>query len=51
MTMTTQEMLNEYEVLGFAYGFVAVKRRSDGVIGTLEFDHAPRVYYGFQEDK
>jgi len=48
--MTKEEMLNEYEVLGFAYGYVLVKRLSDGVRGTLEFDHSPRIYRNFQEE-
>lgn len=45
--MTTDEMLAEYEVLGFALGFCIVQRKSDGVKGTLDFDHAPRRYYNF----
>lgn len=45
--MTTDEMLEEYEVLGFALGFCIVQRKSDGVKGTLDFDHAPRRYYNF----
>lgn len=47
--MTTSDMLKEYEVLGFALGLCVVKRLSDGKMGTLEFDHAPRFYYNFQE--
>lgn len=46
-TMTTDEMRKQYEVLGFAYGICVVRRRSDGMKGTLDFDHAPRVYYNF----
>lgn len=45
--MTTDEMLAEYEVLGFALGFCIVQRKSDGVKGTLDFDHAPRRYHNF----
>lgn len=45
--MTTDEMLAEYEVLGFALGFCIVQRKSDGVKGTLDFDHMPRRYYNF----
>ena len=46
-TWDTQELQRDYEVLGFAAPFVHVKRRSDGVRGTLEFKHSPRVYFGF----
>jgi hypothetical protein len=47
--MTTEEMREQYEVLGFGYGYCAVRRKSDGVKGVLSFDHNPRVYYNFQE--
>jgi hypothetical protein len=46
--MTTEQMRAEYEVLGFAMGYCIVRRKADGVKGTLDFDHAPRVYYNFQ---
>jgi hypothetical protein len=49
MKMTTEEMLRDYEVRGFALGICVVKRREDGVLGTLDFDHYPRFYYNFQE--
>jgi hypothetical protein len=45
--MTTQEMQEPYEVLAFLAYMCLVKRKSDGVTGTLEFDHAPRLYYNF----
>ena len=51
--MTKEEMLNEYEVLGFAMGMAIVKRKSDGVTGTLDFNHGsaeePRNYRNFRE--
>ncbi len=50
--MTTEEMLAEYEVLGFFYYLCIVRRKSDGVKGSLEFtDDAPhgvRKYHSFQ---
>lgn len=45
----TTEMQAEFEVIGFAAPMVVVKRKSDGVKGTLYFTHAPRVYYSFRE--
>lgn len=48
-TWTTTEMMAAFEVEGFAAPFVVVVRRSDGKRGTLEFTHAPRVYFGWQE--
>jgi hypothetical protein len=45
----TQELQEDFEVLGFVAPFVVVNRKSDGVQGTLEFTHAPRVYFNWQE--
>jgi hypothetical protein len=45
---STAELQEDFEVLGFALGMCVVRRRADGVEGTLEFDHAPRVYRGFK---
>jgi hypothetical protein len=51
--MNTQEMQEQFDVLGFAYGLCIVKRKSDGVKGTLEFyrdeDTNTRVYHNFME--
>ncbi len=49
--MTTAEMTNLYDVDCFAAPFVLVKRKEDGVKGTLEFTHMPRFYYDFIPDK
>jgi len=43
------ELAAEFSVTGFGAPVVAVKRRSDGVIGSLEFQHSPRFYYGWKE--
>jgi hypothetical protein len=45
---TTAEMTAEFETLGFAAPYVVVRRRSDGVKGTLEFTHSPRTYFGWR---
>lgn len=47
-TWTTAEMMRDFEVIGFTAPFVGVKRRSDGVKGTLQFKHEPRVYFDFR---
>jgi hypothetical protein len=44
-------MSEEFTVKGFAAPFVVVMRKSDGVVGSLEFQHSPRFYFNFQEDK
>ena len=44
----TQELTRDYEVLGFAAPYVVVRRRADGLRGSLEFQHAPRFYFNFE---
>jgi hypothetical protein len=44
---TTDQLTEDFTVQGFMAPFVMVKRRSDGVTGTLMFRHNPRIYYGF----
>jgi hypothetical protein len=43
-------MQTEFSVHGFAAPFVVVTRKSDGVKGTLQFNHSPRIYFNFQPD-
>lgn len=46
----TQELRRDFEVLGFAAPLVVVRRRCDGVKGSLYFQHNPRFYFDFQAD-
>ena len=46
---TTSELQKDFEVEGFGGGLCVVRRKSDNVRGSLEFDHMPRVYYNFKE--
>jgi len=46
----TQELAKDFEVLGFMAPFVAVKRKSNGVKGSLMFQHLPRFYFSFTKD-
>jgi hypothetical protein len=46
----TDELQRDFEVKGFAAPLVVVRRRSDGVLGTLFFQHEPRFYFGFSPD-
>jgi hypothetical protein len=48
-TWDTAQLQADFEVTGFAAPFVVVRRRSDGVRGTLEFTHSPRVYFSWRE--
>lgn len=49
-TMTRDEATAKYDFIGFAAPFVVVVDRATGQRGTLEFKHAPRVYFNFQPD-
>ncbi len=44
------ELRRDFEPIGFLAPFVMVKRRSDGVVGSLMFQHAPRFYFYFLPD-
>ena len=46
----TKEMQEEFDVTGFLAPYVVVCRKSDGVVGSLKFQHAPRFYFDFQAD-
>jgi hypothetical protein len=46
----TQELGRDFQVLGFAAPLVVVRRKSDGVRGSLEFQHRPRFYFNWQAE-
>ena len=46
-----EELRSDFEVLGFMAPFVVVKRRGDHQKGSLEFQHHPRFYFSFTEDR
>jgi hypothetical protein len=49
----TQQLQEDFEVLGFSMGFVVVKRKSDGAVGSMTFERVgdQRIYSGWVEDK
>lgn len=47
----TDELRRDFEVIGFMAPCCVVKRKSDGKKGSLYFQHSPRFYYGWEEDK
>jgi hypothetical protein len=47
----TDQLGDAFEVIGFMAPLVVVRRRSDGVKGSLEFQHNPRYYFSFKEHK
>lgn len=44
---TTQELQEAFEVLWFLAPLCGVIRKSDNVMGNVEFMHDPRFYYNF----
>ena len=46
----TKELQEEFVVQGFLAPYIAVRRRSDGVKGSLQFQHDPRFYFNFSAD-
>jgi hypothetical protein len=44
-----KELQEDFEVMGFAMGLCAVRRKSDNQLGSVQFDHTPRRYYDFVE--
>ena len=50
-TWTTETLQRDFTVLGFLAPFVVVVRKVDGVKGSLLFQHRPRVYFGWTEDR
>lgn len=48
----TAEMSAKFRVKAFMAPFVVVEEHGpNGRLGTLEFQHSPRFYYGFTPDK
>jgi hypothetical protein len=45
----TDEMVAEFQAMGFLAPYVHVLRRSDKARGTLMFQHNPRFYFSFVE--
>ena len=48
---TTPRSYGAFAVEGFLAPYVVVRRKSDGVRGTLTFQHSPRFYFDFAADK
>ena len=44
---STQELTEDFEVIGFMAPLVVVRRKADGVKGSVEFQHNPRLYFNF----
>jgi len=47
----TNQLSQDFEVTGFMAPFVVVRRKADGAVGSLMFQHSPRFYFSFTGDK
>ncbi len=45
---STDQLSQDFEVIGFLAPLIAVRRKSDGKKGSLEFQHSPLFYFGFK---
>ena len=44
----TEDLRKEFDVMGFMAPFVVVRRKSNGQMGSLTFQHFPRFYFSFE---
>jgi hypothetical protein len=44
----TAQLQEDFDVIGFAAPLVVVRRKCDGVKGSLTFQANPRFYFGFE---
>ena len=45
---STDQLSEDFTVIGFMAPLVVVCRKSDGRKGSLEFQHSPRFYFNYQ---
>ena len=45
------ELGRDFEVMGFMAPYVVARRRTDQKLGSLEFQHHPRFYFNWREDR
>ena len=45
-----QELARDFVVEGFMAPFVVVRRKADGAVGSLLFQHHPRYYFDWAPD-
>ncbi len=44
----TDQLQEDFEVIGFMAPMIVVRRKIDGVKGSLMFQGSPRFYFGFE---
>jgi len=46
----TKELAREFVVVRFSAHYVIVRRKADGVLGSLAFQNLPRLYFNFRAE-
>jgi hypothetical protein len=46
-----RQLATDFIVVGFMAPYIVVRRKSDGKVGSLEFQHLPRFYFKWKEDR
>lgn len=46
----TEDLQRDFEVIGFSAPYVVVKMRATGQMGSLQFQHNPRIYWNWVPD-
>jgi hypothetical protein len=46
----TNQLREDFDVIGFAAPLIVVRRKTDGKRGSLFFQHNPRFYFNFQPE-
>jgi len=46
----TDELVRDFQAIGFMAPFIVVKRRADNVKGSLLFQNSPRYYHSFSPE-
>jgi hypothetical protein len=46
----TEQLQEDFQVVGFMAPVVVVRRRSDGIRGSMLFQHSPRLYHSFSPE-
>jgi hypothetical protein len=47
---STEQVREDFEVIGFMAPYIGVQRKSDRKKGSLQFQHHPRYYFNWSED-
>lgn len=47
--LTSQQLAEKYEVIGFEFPYVAVRRKRDGVVGSFFYSPSKMFYFNWEQ--